>query len=71
MKIVVIDNYDSFTYNLVHAIKKISGLPVITSYSIHYTKLYELLNRRSISAAPISPERMRQKINAGFNNLTA
>ena len=28
MKIVVIDNYDSFTYNLVHAIKKISGLPV-------------------------------------------
>ena len=26
--IVVIDNYDSFTYNLVHAIKKISGLPV-------------------------------------------
>ncbi len=28
MKIVVIDNYDSFTYNLVHAIKKTSGLPV-------------------------------------------
>ena len=26
--IVVIDNYDSFTYNLVHAIKKISGLKV-------------------------------------------
>ncbi len=26
--IVVIDNYDSFTYNLVHAIKKISGLSV-------------------------------------------
>lgn len=26
--IIVIDNYDSFTYNLVHAIKKISGLPV-------------------------------------------
>lgn len=25
MKIAVIDNYDSFTYNLVHAIKKISG----------------------------------------------
>lgn len=28
MKIAVIDNYDSFTYNLVHAIRKISGLPV-------------------------------------------
>ncbi|KOH46407.1 anthranilate synthase component II [Sunxiuqinia dokdonensis] len=28
MKIVVIDNYDSFTYNLVHAIKKLSGQPV-------------------------------------------
>lgn len=28
MKIAVIDNYDSFTYNLVHAVKKISGLPV-------------------------------------------
>jgi anthranilate synthase component II len=28
MKILVIDNYDSFTYNLVHAIKKLSGLSV-------------------------------------------
>jgi anthranilate synthase component 2 len=28
LSIVVIDNYDSFTYNLVHAIKKILGLPV-------------------------------------------
>jgi len=28
MKIAVIDNYDSFTYNLVHAIRKISGSQV-------------------------------------------
>ncbi len=28
MKILMLDNYDSFTYNLVHAIKKITGLPV-------------------------------------------
>ncbi len=28
VRILVIDNYDSFTYNLVHAIKKISGLNV-------------------------------------------
>ncbi len=28
IKILVIDNYDSFTYNLVHAIKKITGLEV-------------------------------------------
>ncbi len=28
LPVLVIDNYDSFTYNLVHAIKKITGLPV-------------------------------------------
>jgi anthranilate synthase component II len=28
MNIAVIDNYDSFTYNLVHALRKISGLPI-------------------------------------------
>ena len=28
MKLIVIDNYDSFTYNLVYAVKKITGLPV-------------------------------------------
>ncbi len=29
MKIAVIDNYDSFTYNLVHALKHISSQPVV------------------------------------------
>jgi anthranilate synthase component 2 len=28
MKILVIDNYDSFTYNLVHSLKKIDGVTV-------------------------------------------
>ena len=28
MKLIVIDNYDSFTYNLVYAVKRITGLPV-------------------------------------------
>ena len=28
MKILVIDNYDSFTYNLVHALKKMEGITV-------------------------------------------
>ena len=28
MKILVIDNYDSFTYNLVHALKKMEGISV-------------------------------------------
>jgi len=28
MKILVIDNYDSFTYNLVHSLKKIEGVTV-------------------------------------------
>ena len=29
MKILVIDNYDSFTYNLVHALRKFEGVTVI------------------------------------------
>ena len=28
MKIMVLDNYDSFTYNLVHILKEITGGPV-------------------------------------------
>lgn len=28
MKILVVDNYDSFTYNLVHALKKMQGITV-------------------------------------------
>ena len=28
MKIMVLDNYDSFTYNLVHILKELTGVPV-------------------------------------------
>ena len=28
MKILVLDNYDSFTYNLVHLVEKITGVKV-------------------------------------------
>jgi len=28
MKIMVLDNYDSFTYNLVHILKELTGGPV-------------------------------------------
>jgi anthranilate synthase component 2 len=31
MKILVLDNYDSFTYNLVHLVEKVTGLPVDVS----------------------------------------
>jgi anthranilate synthase component II len=29
MKILVFDNYDSFTYNLVHLVERITGIPVV------------------------------------------
>ncbi|MDF1560848.1 MAG: aminodeoxychorismate/anthranilate synthase component II [Bacteroidales bacterium] len=55
--ILVIDNYDSFTYNLVHAIKKISGLTVDVSrndeISLEEIKKY---NKIVLSPGPGLPE---------------
>ncbi|MBN1822153.1 MAG: aminodeoxychorismate/anthranilate synthase component II [Prolixibacteraceae bacterium] len=51
MKIIVIDNYDSFTYNLVHAIKKISGLPVTVKRNDEVT-LEELQEYDKIVLSP-------------------
>ncbi len=57
MKIVVIDNYDSFTYNLVHAIKKISGQPVdvFRNDQIELTDL-EKYDKIILSPGPGIPE---------------
>ncbi len=57
MKIVVIDNYDSFTYNLVHAIKKISGQPVdvFRNDQIELTDL-EKYDKIVLSPGPGIPE---------------
>ena len=51
MKILVIDNYDSFTYNLVHAIKKISGLQVDV-YRNDEISLEEIENYDKIVLSP-------------------
>lgn len=51
MKIMVIDNYDSFTYNLVHAIKKISGLPVTVARNDEIT-IEELARYDKIVLSP-------------------
>ncbi|VAW13564.1 Anthranilate synthase, amidotransferase component @ Para-aminobenzoate synthase, amidotransferase component [hydrothermal vent metagenome] len=51
MKIIVIDNYDSFTYNLVHAIKKIAKLPVVVSRNDEI-KMEELENFDKIVLSP-------------------
>ena len=57
MRIVVIDNYDSFTYNLVHAIKKISGqsVDVIRNDELELTDL-EKYDKIVLSPGPGIPE---------------
>ena len=57
MKIVVIDNYDSFTYNLVHAIKKISGemVDVFRNDELELSDL-EKYNKIVLSPGPGIPE---------------
>jgi len=55
--ILVIDNYDSFTYNLVHAIKKISGLPVDVFRNDEITlDEIEKYNKIVLSPGPGLPE---------------
>ena len=57
MKILVIDNYDSFTYNLVHAIKKISGLPVDVARNDEISlKEIEKYDKIVLSPGPGIPE---------------
>jgi anthranilate synthase component 2 len=57
MKILVIDNYDSFTYNLVHAIKKISGEPVDVYRNDEITlEEIEKYNKILLSPGPGIPE---------------
>lgn len=57
MNIIVIDNYDSFTYNLVHAIKKITNLPVTVARNdeISLTEL-ERFDKIVLSPGPGIPE---------------
>lgn len=55
--VLVIDNYDSFTYNLVHAIKKISGLrvDVVRNDAIELDEI-EKYTRIVLSPGPGLPE---------------
>lgn len=57
MKIIVIDNYDSFTYNLVHAIKKITNLPVdvVRNDEVNLAEL-ERYDKIVLSPGPGIPE---------------
>jgi anthranilate synthase component 2 len=56
MKILVIDNYDSFTYNLVHAIKKISGeeVQVVRNDEVDFD-LVETFDKIVLSPGPGIP----------------
>ena len=57
MNIIVIDNYDSFTYNLVHAIKKITKLPVTVARNDEITLSdLEQFEKIMLSPGPGIPE---------------
>lgn len=60
MKILVFDNYDSFTYNLVHAVKKLS----YTDIEVHRNDQIELedierFDKIILSPGPGIPGRIR------------
>lgn len=57
MKIIVIDNYDSFTYNLVHALKKITGqaIDVVRNDELQLSDL-EAYDKILLSPGPGIPE---------------
>jgi len=57
MKILVIDNYDSFTYNLVHAFKKLEGVTVEVRRNDELADGYpDLFDKIVFSPGPGLPE---------------
>jgi anthranilate synthase component II len=69
MKILVIDNYDSFTYNLVHAIKKITGneVTVVRNDEIDFSSV-ESFDKIVLSPGPGIPSEagMLKQVIASF-----
>ncbi len=56
MKIIIIDNYDSFTYNLVHMVRKIAGniIDVVHNNELQLSDL-EIYNKIILSPGPGVP----------------
>jgi len=63
MKIVIIDNYDSFTYNLVHLVENITGkYPTVyrnNEIAVEAINKYDLI---MLSPGPGIPDEMKEEI---------